>query len=103
MDELMAVWHSEVIDKGGVVNVLLMKDVEGQIHYLSLFLMIFWPISSVYIFVQIIRSYCGEYTAPAPELDSNGKEIKEPTNEERMIEWLQAHPALKPRKRSWDS
>ena len=55
-DELYKVWQAEVISKGGALNVLLMKDDEGNIHWLALTLFIFWPICSIIIFYNIVRS-----------------------------------------------
>ena len=57
-DELYKVWQTEVISKGGALNVLLMKDDEGNIHWLALILFIFWPICSLIICYKIVRSTC---------------------------------------------
>ena len=62
-DELVEVWEAEVLNKGGVVNVLLMKDEEGTIHWLALALFVLWPPITLVLFWMIIKSYCKEYSA----------------------------------------
>ena len=61
-DELVEVWEGEILSKGGVMNVLLMKDEKGTIHWLALALFVLWPPITVAIFIMIIKSYCKEYS-----------------------------------------
>ena len=54
--ELYLIWEAEVNLKGGIINVLMMKDREGNINYLPLVLFIIWPLTSIYILYQVIKA-----------------------------------------------
>ena len=49
-------FNDEVKFKGGLVNMLMMKDEEGVICYTALFLVYFFPVFTVYIFWLIMKN-----------------------------------------------
>ena len=54
-DEFKDFFNYEVEHKGGVLNVLLLKNEEGRIHIGALFLVYGMPILSVYVFYLIMK------------------------------------------------
>ena len=69
-DELAAMWRIQVDNKGGALNVLLMKNEDGEIHYFALAFFIIWPLTSIYILYKIVRSACQELQ---PEEEQEGE------------------------------
>ena len=55
IDELKDFWNYEVEHKGGILNVLLMKNEEGKIHIGALFMVYGMPIATVYVFYLIMH------------------------------------------------
>lgn len=67
MEELKHLWDAEVKLKGGILNVVLMRDSNGSIVWSGLFMVYVMPILSMYIFHLIMKS--------AFEPEENAKEL----------------------------
>ena len=55
-DEIKDLWNAEVKHKGGTLNLFLMKDSDGVIHYGALFLIYVVPCLIVFIFFKLMKS-----------------------------------------------
>lgn len=55
-DEIKDLWNAEVRHKGGALNLFLMKDSDGVIHYGALFLIYVVPCLIVYVFFKLMKS-----------------------------------------------
>jgi hypothetical protein len=56
--EIKEMWDAEVDRKGGVANVLMMRNEDGEIQYLAFCLFIGTPIFSIILLYSIIRGAC---------------------------------------------
>jgi hypothetical protein len=74
-------WQIQVDNKGGALNVLLMKNEDGEIHYFALAFFIFWPLTSIYILYKIVRSACQEMQTEEEQ------EVESKENNE-LVDWL---------------
>ena len=99
-DELLDFWDYEVKHKGGVLNVMLMKNEEGRIHIGALFMVYGMPIATVYVF-YLLMHYSFKVDGTESERTAH-LEVKNAALKAKMDAWVEKHPALKRRHRKWE-
>ena len=72
MAEFKDQWNEEVENKNGTVNVLLMKDSQGDINYMALIIVYCIPLISLATFCTTIKTIL--YGEEETELDSDEDE-----------------------------